>query len=257
MAAIITKKKRVFMHFSYDSAVFWFNVANFVLVAALVIGVLATLAIYLTGDIKEEFLKERLTDATREAGKANERAASLEKDAAVAKEETAKANARAEEARLEAAKANERILEMKKLRRLEKKQIDALTFLFNSPSFKTEPKPGITLSAVADAEARLFATELQNFFASCGVDVYPTDGGLVNSCDQIAPDKFGLRLSVKSLDAPCLAHVEFQRVMIEIGLPLDVQDDPTLREKHASLAVLMKPHNGDSVIDTFKIWGQV
>lgn len=183
-----------------------------------------------------------------DAGKA---IAEAGKDAAIAKTETAKANERAEAAKAEAAKANARILEMQKMRRLEKKQTDALTHLFRSPLFQTDPKPGISLSAVSDAEARLFATELQNFFQSCGVDIYPTDGGLVKSCDQIAPDKFGLRLSVKSLDEPCLAHVEFQRVMIEIGLPLDVQSDPTLREKYAVLAVLMKPNNGDSVIEPF------
>ena len=76
----------------------------------------------------------KTAEAIGAAAKANERAADLERQAAELRKE-------AESAKAEAAKANERILEMKRMRRLEKPQADALGALLKSHLFQSEPKP--------------------------------------------------------------------------------------------------------------------
>ena len=163
------------------------------------------------------------------------------KDAEQAKAETAKANERAEAARAEAAKANERILEMQRIRRLKKAQAEALRPLLTSESFQKEPKPALRVEAVADAEAQMFATEIQSFFLSCDVNVFPTNRGHVNDCTQLVPNQNGLVLTVKSLHELNSPFAIFQHLMCSIGLKLDAEENPALRENEAMLSVLRKP----------------
>ena len=80
------------MSLSFAEALF--TVSNWVLVAALVVGVFATYFVVTTGTIKENALKRELKEAISQAGEATERAGA--------------ANERAAEASVEAGKASER-----------------------------------------------------------------------------------------------------------------------------------------------------
>lgn len=175
-------------------------------------------------------------EAVRGAAQANERAAELERQAADLRHA-------AESAKAEAAKANERILEMKRMRRLEKPQADALGVLLKSPLFQSEPKPILRVATVADAEAAMFAMELMKLFELCEVNIYPTVGGHPNECTQLVPNANGLVMTVKSIaiTQAIQPFAHLQRLMHEIGLPFDVEEDPARRDGEAMLSVLRKP----------------
>ncbi len=64
------------------------SIANWLLVTSLVIGVLSTYAIVVTGKIKEKNAEKELAQAAESAAKAHERAAFLEAEAATARLET-------------------------------------------------------------------------------------------------------------------------------------------------------------------------
>ncbi|MDZ4341430.1 MAG: hypothetical protein U1E51_03220 [Candidatus Binatia bacterium] len=70
------------MHVSYEQAALWFNISNGILVIALILGVIATYAMYVLGNIKEEFVNENIAQS-------HERSAKLESEAATSKERTA------------------------------------------------------------------------------------------------------------------------------------------------------------------------
>lgn len=178
----------------------------------------------------------RIAEASAAATKAHERAADLER-------QTAELRTEAERAKESAALANKKILEMKRMRRLERPQAEALRPLLTSEFFQSKPQVALRVASVADAEAEMFATELMRFFESCGVNVYPTKGGHPNECVQLEPNDYGLVMSVRSV-ATTLANqpfTRFQQVMHSIGLPLDVQEDSARREGEAMLSVLRKP----------------
>jgi hypothetical protein len=75
--------------------VFWW--ANWVLVEALVVGVLATYAIVVSGNVKDAALKRELSYGRTETARANEAAAASGAVADAARRDAAKANERAEE----------------------------------------------------------------------------------------------------------------------------------------------------------------
>lgn len=215
-------------------------------IAAVVGGVATTVVVMLTrtdaAAAADELAKYKIeagvstAEASSVAAKAHERAAELERQAAELKKE-------AETAKESAALANKQILEMKRMRRLEKPQADALKLLFQSPSFLMEPKPNIQLQAVADSEAEMFALELQNFFISCGVNVFPTDGGLPSRCVQLEPNADGLVMTIKSraIAPEMQAFAHFQRVMTAVGLPFAVEENSKYGDREAHLSVLKKP----------------
>jgi hypothetical protein len=100
----ITKKGKL-MDFSYETASKLFDIANGFLVLALFVGVVATYFIYITGNIKEDHVKEKLAESHDrsakleiEAASANERTAILEKETKTLTAEIAHANERAAEA---------------------------------------------------------------------------------------------------------------------------------------------------------------
>lgn len=67
---------------SADDVYFW---ANWILVVALLVGVAATYAIVVSGNMRDRTLKNELSIQSAATAQANERAASLEKEAAEAK----------------------------------------------------------------------------------------------------------------------------------------------------------------------------
>lgn len=226
----------------------WIKYAYYALIAGFVLGGFALIFTtfsafisYKTADVIQEENKmaiaearSKIEEAKRDAARATEHAAELEK-------QTAELQKEAEAAKEEAAKANERILKMQQMRSLQKSQAEALKQLFQSESFQKEPKPNLRLAAVADAEAQKYAWELQKFFESCGVNIYPTDGGLPTTCMQSQPDPNGMALKVKTLKNPLPALVNFQRLMHSVGLPMQVTEDPQLRDNEAMLYILRKP----------------
>ena len=217
------------------ASVAWWNT---VLIVMMVVAALAATGLvvsqYLAFKQAEKLVKtqEQLSDA---------KDAQLARELKDKDEQIAKTNERAEAAKAEAAKANERILEMQKMRRLKKDQAEALRPLLTSEAFQKEPKPALRVAAVADAEAQMFATELQSFFASCGVNIYPTSGGSVNECVQLVPNDGGLVLTVKSLRESLIPFTSLQHLMCSIGLKLSAEEDPKYRDNEAMLSVLRKP----------------
>lgn len=182
-----------------------------------------------------------LTIVSDRIAKLTRTAADLE--IAAARNAAAVANQRAEEARTEAAKVNEHLHKSQEMRRLTKPQAEALKPLLKSPLFQTEPKPNLRVSTVSDAEAESFALELQKFFASCGVNVYPTIGGGPNEHFQLAEHSTGLALGVKDLQ-PCKENqpfVHFERLAQAVGLNVSVECNPDLGNREAVLYVMRKP----------------
>ena len=178
----------------------------------------------------------RIAEASAVAAKANERAAELESQTAELKKE-------AERAKESAAIANRQILEMKRMRRLEKPQAEALRPLLTSKWFQSEPKAALRVSAVSDAEAETFAMEIMRFFESCGVNIYPTNNGRPNGCTQGEPNAHGLVMALRSAETTAANQpfARFQAVMEQIGLPFLVEENPRLRDGEAILSVLRKP----------------
>jgi hypothetical protein len=85
--------------------------ANWTLIAALLVGVAATYAIVISGNVKEAALKRDLAQAGSAAASAAERASALEADAAKARERTAALEKEAEAAKAAIATADARAAE--------------------------------------------------------------------------------------------------------------------------------------------------
>jgi hypothetical protein len=108
---------------SVDAVFFW---ANWILIGALVLGVLATYAIVVSGNIRDRKLNLTLSERASDAAHANlkisvldVRAKQLEADAAAANERAARLEKEASALKLEVAEANERTakLELRQLGR--------------------------------------------------------------------------------------------------------------------------------------------
>jgi len=159
-----------------------------------------------------------------------------------AKANAAEANARAEEAKAEAAKVNERLQKSQETRTLTTGEVEELTHLFKSDVFqKPEPKK-LKVSSVEDSEARMFAMQFQNLLESCGVNIYPTDGGFPQTCVQLTPDAGPLSLAVSSLEVSSETQhlVYFQRTMIALGFDMKVEVNSDLRPDEGVFYVLRK-----------------
>lgn len=154
----------------------------------------------------------------------------------------AEANARAEEAKAETAKTNERIQKMQEARHLTKEQIDKLDGLFRSDTFQKPTRRKLRVSSVEDAEARMFAMEFQKLMESCGINIYPTDGGFPGTCAQLSPDASPLILTVRSGEVHGdMQHLAiFERTMIELGFGLKLEYDPSLKPDEGVLYVMRK-----------------
>lgn len=87
-------RKRSKKPVSLDSATFWFDVSNVVLLLGAALVVIGTYGVYKTGAIKERYSDERLSENEKETRRATA-------DSDIAKAEAAKANARAIEAQLQ------------------------------------------------------------------------------------------------------------------------------------------------------------
>lgn len=165
------------------------------------------------------------------------------KKMADAEARAAEANARAEEAKAEAARVNERLHKAQEMRRLTKPQAEALKPLLKSPMFQTEPKSNLRVSTVSDAEAESFALELQKFFVSCEVNIYPTSRGGPNEHFQLAEHATGLALAVNNATPreENQPFVHFQRLAQASGLDVTVELNPDLGDREAVLYVMRKP----------------
>lgn len=207
------------------SLVFTAVFGGLAVVTGLVGGVAATRA----SDIKS-------ADDAKRIAEANARAEESKRDAA-------EANARAEEAKADAARANERLQKSQEMRRLRKPQAELLKPLLESPLFHTAPKPTLRVSTVADAEAASYALELQNFLASCGVNIFPTNAGLPSGHVQLCDHPTGLALGVKSLEATDVNQpfTRFQNAAVAVGLDIRVEINESLGDREAVLYVMRKP----------------
>ena len=157
----IRKGKRIM---SIEGLNFW---SNWLLVASLVIGVVATAVIIVTGNIKENALRRELSEAASEAAKSNERAAR-------AHEHAAEANKAAEDARERAALLEKESvaarIELEKLkdkqrdRKMDQQQADKLlNFLHPSPKMLVRVMALSTLQETAD-----FAVSIRSVLSKAG-----------------------------------------------------------------------------------------
>jgi hypothetical protein len=159
-----------------------------------------------------------------------------------AKAAAAKANAQAADAKAEAAKANERLRKSQEARGLTTSQTEELSRLFRSDVFQKPAARKLRVSSVEDAEARMFAMQFQNLLHSCGVDIFPTDGGFPATCVQLTPDASPLTLTVRSSDiSPEMQHLaHFERTMLALGFDMKIEYDPKLKPNEGVLHVLRK-----------------
>ncbi len=129
---------------SADDIFFW---ANWVLVGALVLGVLATYAIVVSGSIRDRELKKELKEKDDRISSANERAKQLEKDAA---------NARLEQERLKSVVA---------WRSLTKEQHDPLITSLKGHKFSVW-----TSWVGKDPEATIFRNQIDATLKEAGLE---------------------------------------------------------------------------------------
>jgi hypothetical protein len=132
------------------------SLANVFLIASLVVGVIATYAIVVSGNIKEKKLKqelaatnERAAEANQKAAELNIRAASLEKEAAAARLET------------------ERLKAQFAWRRLNEKQVTIIAAGLSKVDLKE-----VSLSAItSDPESMTFANDIKLALTKGGIKV--------------------------------------------------------------------------------------
>lgn len=207
-------------------------------VAALAGGLAASRA----SDLVAKSASIEISNANSRAAEAKADAAKADARAEEAKADAAKANARAEEAKAEAARANERLRKSQEARSLTTTQIEGLDRLFRSAVFQKPEAKKLRVSSVEDAEARMFAMQIQNLMESCGVNIYPTDGGLPSTHVQLTPEASPLILTVKSGDIhPETQHlVHFERTMLALGFDMRLEYDPKLDLGQGVLHVMRK-----------------
>jgi hypothetical protein len=213
----------------------------FVGVIALALSLASAFILWFSSTKSQERLERDVASANAEVARANASAEEARLELEKVKKEAALANERAEAAKAEAAKANERILKMQQLRRLDKAKAAALVPLLKSELFQAAPKPCLRVGSVKDAEAQMYAMDFQRLFESCGVNIYPTDGGHPNELVQLEPNPDGLLLRIKSKETAHQAIVRFQRLVHSLGINIPVVEDPTLRDNESMLAILRKP----------------
>ena len=128
-------------------------------------------------------------------------------------------------------------------RHLSEDQANRLRIFLRSDEFRTDPPQNVTFSSVEDAEARMFAMELQNLFQSEGVNIYPTDGGLPQTVIQLADLQHGLVLVRHDLDVTPESQpvAKLQRFLTEMGWVIQAEIDPQKRPAHSTIAVMKKP----------------
>jgi hypothetical protein len=143
---IIGKKTKAIKGMSVDAVS---AVANWSLLASLVVGVIATYAIVITSNIKEDRLKQRLAIAAKEAALTNERAAILTKEAAEARTE------------------QERLKQSMAWRRLSKEQHDSLVSSLTGQGIET-----IGLLVLnSDPESTQYASDIQVALKAASIKV--------------------------------------------------------------------------------------
>jgi hypothetical protein len=228
-----------------------FDIANYIGIIGSVIVVAATITSMKVDRIRDRFADERqsqneitIAKADERAATANLRAAEASERALVLEKETATLQKQAEEAKAETAKVNERIKHMQHQRRLTEDQTNAIKLLMNHEIFQQDKKINFRIGSVPDVESQMFAMEFMEIFKSCGINIFPTpDGKFPVEFVQNQPTVHGLAL-VMSGQGSQEAHIPFltfHRLALEIGLEVNVEVDPKLRESEAFLVVMKKP----------------
>lgn len=151
--------------------------ANVVLIVSLIVGVVSTYLVVISGNVKEADLKRQVAVANAEAARANESGAELKLQAAGLERETAKANeaaATANQRAAELALALEKERAARLPRTVSAEQAGALASLL-----KDVPKgPVYVVPDWVDAEAKLFAAQIERVLRDIGYSVGPlTDPG--------------------------------------------------------------------------------
>jgi hypothetical protein len=182
---------------SEDLASKLYDLANWGLIAGLMIGVISTVLIVWMGNVKETYLRKGLGDTNLELEKQKERAAKAEGNAADAKKESAEAtnnvailqeaaaNAKAAQQKVEidlakqqehTAVAERALLELKQKmadRHIMPQQRDKMLFLL-----RTGPPRHLVVQSLLSAgrEALQYASEIADVFRAAGWDVTPPTG---------------------------------------------------------------------------------
>jgi len=142
---------------------FW---ANWILVGALVVGVIATYGIVVSGNVKEAALKGELAAAGKDAADAIKQAAATNARAADIEKQAAELNARTVEA--QSALERERIERLKLAEKLGPRHLaDSDKALLMSAARGRDIS--LVIEVINDMEAGLFAEEIRDFLLSAGV----------------------------------------------------------------------------------------
>jgi hypothetical protein len=160
-------KRGLLMGMSPETAAWVSDWANAILVASLVIGVLATYAVVVSGNVKEAAFKREVVAANAEAAKANEAAARMNERAARLEKEAA-------DARLE----QERLREHLAWRRISKEQAQKIADALREARLR----PRIFVAS-NDTEAASFCEDVKAVLRLAG-DPNPA------RCQSLVPDTF-------------------------------------------------------------------
>ncbi|MGF6141357.1 hypothetical protein [Pseudomonas laurylsulfatiphila] len=228
-----------------------FVFSNLMLIIGSIIVLAATATSMMADRIRDKYAEERQSQNEVTISKADERAATANLQAAQANEralvlekETATLQKQAEEAKAETAKVNERIKQMQHQRRLTEDQTNAIKLLMNHEVFQQDKSINFRVGSVPDVESQVFAMEFMEIFKSCGINIFPTpDGKFPVEFLQNKPTPHGLALVVSDqgrIEAK-LPFFTFHKIALEIGLDVNVEIDPKLRENEAILVVMKKP----------------
>ena len=173
---------------SYEAALRWFDIANGVLVLALIAGVVATYVIYITGNIKEDYVKEKLSES-------HDRSAKLEDEAAKSRERTAILEKGNIELQTNLEKERRARLEIET--RLAPRHLTAQQTSTISSAIRAFGKP-MTIAAhmTGDAEAGPYAEGVIKAFMAGGAVVHISNFGMMS------PPVYGIVLRIKGLDDP-------------------------------------------------------
>jgi hypothetical protein len=226
---------------SKDTASFLNGIANLALLVSLVVGAASTAVVIWTGNIKESYLTQELSDAHLKAETAKENAAVASVEAAINKKKVEQLNLEASIAKKELAETQIRLVKMQEMRRIPKDTADQLCEFIKLSKLSLEREYNLRIFSVADSESQMFAMDFLSLFKSCGVNIYPTPGGTVpNEIIQLEPNDTGLELVINS-DKPEQPFSELLLKMQSLGIQGSIRIDSSLDPKSARINILRKP----------------
>ncbi|MFA0392025.1 hypothetical protein AB4508_23450 [Vibrio splendidus] len=228
---------------SKDTAAFLNGLANMALVGSLVIGAASTAIVIWTGSMKESYLTKELSEANLKAETAKESAAVANAETTLNKARVEQLNLEANNAKIALAETQIRLAKMQELRRLSKDTIVQLCDHIKASELSTNREYNLRVSSVADSESQMYAMDFLSLFKSCGVNIYPTPGGVVpNEIIQLEASDTGLELVIGS-NVPEQPFSDLVQIMERLGIEGGLRIDSSLPAKSAVLQVLRKPNS--------------